>query len=107
MRKLPDGFKVWVMNSQEAYVSDANNVLLVGPRLRRIGVTEHYIVTTSDVAGPEYIGDLRTSGFSLIDRATGAVLSGMNEDDANRRLAHVGDAMPSLFEISSYDRVPH
>jgi hypothetical protein len=105
-KTLPDGFKVWVMNSDERYVSDANDVLLVGPRLERIGVTSHYVVTVGTAAGPEYIGNLRTSGYSLIDRSTHLVQSEMSEAEAARRLSLVGDSMPALAGVNEYQRVP-
>ena len=102
----PDGFKVWVMNSEELYVSDANNVLLVGPCLERIGVTPHYVVTVGTAAGPEYIGNLRTSGYSLIDRSTHPVQSEMSEAEAAQRLSLVGDSMPMLAGVDEYQQVP-
>lgn len=102
---LPDGYKVWVMNSEEIYVSDADNELLVGPLLKQVGVTEHYIVTTSETAGPGYIGNLRTSGYSLIERSTRKVTTGMTEVEAKRQLSLTGGSMPALLDFKRYELV--
>lgn len=104
-RPLPDGYKVWVMNSDEIYVSDAGNELLVGPSLKKVGVTERHIVTTSDVAKPSYIGSLRTSGYSLIERSIRKVMTGMTEVEAQRELFQAGESMPALLDFRSYDSV--
>lgn len=101
-RPLPDGYKVWVMNSEEIYVSDARNELLVGPLLKQVGVTERYIVTTSEVAGSSYIGNLHTSGYSLIERSTRRVMTGMTEVEAKRQLSQVGESMPELLDFKRY-----
>jgi hypothetical protein len=102
---LPGGYKVWVMNSEEVYVSDAGNELLVGPLLRKIGVTKRHIVTTSEAAGPGYIGNLRTSGYSLIERSTRKVTTGMTEDEATRKLSQMGESMPALLDFKRYQLV--
>lgn len=99
---LPDGYKVWVMNSEEAYVSDSSNELLVGPKLKKVGVTKRYIVTTSETAKPGYIGNLRTSGYSLIERSTRDVKTGMTEDQAKKQLSQVGESMPLLLDFDQY-----
>lgn len=104
-RTLPDGYKVWVMNSEEVYVSNADNELLVGPLLKQIGVTHRHIVTTSKVAGPSYIGNLRTSGFSLIERSTGNLTTGMTKADAARKLSATGESMPELVDFKAYELI--
>lgn len=102
---LPDGYKVWVMNSEEIYVSDAGNELLVGPLLQQVGVTERYIVTTSEAAGPGYIGNLRTSGYSLIERSTRKVTTEMTEVEVKRQLSRTGESMPALLDFRRYELV--
>lgn len=104
-RPLPDGYKVWVMNSEEVYVSDASNELLVGPLLKQVGVTDRYIVTTSEAAGPSYIGNLCTSGYSLIERSTHKVTTRMTEVEAKRQLSQAGESMPALLDFKSYELV--
>lgn len=105
MASLPDGYRVWVMNSEEIYVSDASNELLVGPLLKQVGVTERYIVMTSEAAGPGYVGNLRTSGYSLIERSTHKVMTGMTEVEAKRQLSEAGESMPALLDFNSYELV--
>ncbi|WP_440975284.1 hypothetical protein [Pseudoxanthomonas winnipegensis] len=102
---LPDGYKVWAMNSEEIYVSDSSNELLVGPHLRQVGVTKHYIVTTSEAAGPNYVGNLHTSGYSLIERPTRRVETGLTESQAKERLFKVGESMPLLSDFNQYQLV--
>lgn len=102
---LPDGYRIWVMSSEEVYVSDASNELLVGPSLRKVGVAKLYIVTISDAAGSSYMGHLRTSGYSLIERRTRKVSSGLTETDVKRQLAKGGEAMPDLLDFESYQLV--
>ncbi|WP_379654231.1 hypothetical protein [Pseudoxanthomonas sp. UC19_8] len=90
------------MNSEEIYVSDSSNELLVGPHLRQVGVTKHYIVTTSEAAGPNYVGNLRTSGYSLIERSTRRVETRMTESQVKERLSSVAESMPLLSEFNQY-----
>lgn len=99
---LPDGYKIWVISSEEIYVSDSSNELLVGPHLRQVGVTKHYIVTTSEAAGPNYVGNLRTSGYSLIERPTRRVETQMTESQVKERLSRVAESMPLLSEFNQY-----
>lgn len=105
LASLPGGYKIWVMNSKEIYLSAQDNELVVGPALRKIGVTEHYIVTFSDKAGAEYIGNLKTSNYSLVNVQDGTITTDLSESDAKSALQKKGDAFPAMLDFNSYPLV--
>lgn len=104
-KRLPDGFKVWVMNAEERYVSDSGNELLVGPLLKQVGVTEHYLVATSEAPGLAYSGHVKTSGYSVIERSPRHVSTGMTLLEAELQLARAGESMPEMLDYNQYELV--
>ncbi|MBB6574824.1 hypothetical protein [Xanthomonas arboricola] len=102
---LPDGFKIWVMNSKEVYLANAGDELLVGPYLKNIGLTKNYIVTTSLKADSNYTGKIETSGYSLIERKSGRVFTHLSEIEVKKTLAEKGEYFPKLLEYRNYELV--
>lgn len=103
--KMPNGYKIWVMNSEEVYVSDAANELLVGPSLKKLAVVDRYILTFGEQASSNYVGNLRTHGYSIIERKTGKVTTGMTQDAARIFLKKRGQKMPRLISYDEFDLV--
>ncbi|MGV7166805.1 hypothetical protein ACDI35_11730 [Xanthomonas axonopodis pv. cajani] len=99
---LPDGFKIWVMNSKEVYLSKADDELLVGPHLKDIGITETYIVTKSLKADSSYTGKIDTSDYSLVERRSGRVFTHLSRVEAKKILAERGENFPEISEYRNY-----
>lgn len=104
-RHLPNDYKVWVMNAREVYLADRNNELVIGPALRKIGVTKHHIVTFSEPSNPEYTGNLRTTGYSVLDVSTGKVSTGLSEQDVQVLLTNKGEIFPEMVDFDAYPLV--
>lgn len=81
---LPDGFKIWVMNSKEVYLANAGDELLVGPYLKNVGLTKNYIVTTSLKADSNYTGKIETSGYSIIEIKSGRIFTHLSEIEVKK-----------------------
>jgi hypothetical protein len=105
--RLPGGYKIWVMNAQEIYLSDKDDELLVGPALRTIGTTTSYIVAFCEPAPSGYQGNLRSSGYSLIKVKSGVVRTGLQLHDVERELNAAGEVMPKMLSYDRYRAVPN
>lgn len=102
---LPEGYKVWVMNSKEVYLSDKNNELLVGPSLKEIGLSKNYIVTYSGPVDAEYVGYLKTKNYSVLDLQTKILMTDLSEQDARDFLSKHGDVYPKMLSFNEYNIV--
>jgi hypothetical protein len=91
-----------IMNSEEVYVAKADNELILGPRIKTIGIAPGVIIV--DCGSDEVVvnGFANTLGFNLIDTRTGAVRKGLTLDDVRKELASRNIAVPAMRELSSY-----
>lgn len=99
---LPGGYKIWIMNAHEIYLSKSDNELLVGPALRKVGVAQGHIVAWCDEPDKSYTGDVRTVGYSVIDLSSGSLSSSLTEDQAREQLKNQGSTFPEMKGIEAY-----
>ncbi len=99
---LAGEYQIMVMSSEEVYVADAGNELILGPEIETIGIAPGVIVVN---CGPNKIvaeGRANTAGFNLIDMATGQVTKGLTSTQAEQHLGSRQIAMPEMRPLSSY-----
>jgi hypothetical protein len=99
---LIDGYQIWVMNSQEKYIGDAQDTLILGPQIETIGVAPGVIVVNcglNEVVVNEFAN---TVGFNLIDTRTGVIWKGLTAAEAEQKLKSRNIPMPEMRPLSSY-----
>jgi hypothetical protein len=99
---LTDGYQLMVMNSEEAYVANAEDELIFGPKIKAIGIAPGVIVVD---CGPDEVvinGFANTVGFNLVDTKTGKVTKRLTLSEAQEALKSRGAALPEMREPSSY-----
>lgn len=99
---LPGGYRVWVMNSQEVYLADRNDALMLGPALEQLGVTGGFIVARCGKAAPGVHTTVRTEGYVLLDVSSGGIVAGLTREQAESRLRELGAALPELEPYRNY-----
>jgi len=99
---LPSGYKVWIMNANEVYLSRSDNELLVGPSLRKVGFTQRHIVAWCDKPDQVYIGNIRTVGYSIIDLSDGSLSPNLTVEQASEKLKNQGSVLPEMKGIEAY-----
>jgi len=90
------------MNTYEIYVAKNDHELIVGPSLRKIGVSSHFIVTYCDKPHTGYEGVLTSRDFSLIDIRSKLVSTGLSRDAAMKQLVLYGDKFPQMRDYTDY-----
>jgi hypothetical protein len=101
---LIDGYQIWVMNSQEKYIGDAQNTLILGPEIETIGIAPGVIVVNSGLNEVVVNEFENTVGFNLIDTRTGEIIKGLKAAEAEQKLRSRGSSMPEMRPLSSYLR---
>ena len=99
---LIDGYQIMIMNSQEAYVANAENELLLGPDIESIGLAPGVIVVNCgerEVVVNEF---KNTAGFNVIDTTNGAIVRGLTAEGAAADLRSRGSSMPQMRPLASY-----
>jgi hypothetical protein len=99
---LPGGYKVWIMNANEIYLANANNELIAGPALRKIGATQRHIVAWCEEPDKAYTGNVRTVGYSVVDLSNGSLSSGLTEEQAKKELTEEGSTFPEMKGFEAY-----
>jgi len=99
---LADGFQIMVMNSQEAYVANAENELILGPRIETIGLASGAIVVNCGSDDVVVNGFKNTVGYNLIDTQTGQVTKGLTRAAMEQKLLSIHLSMPEMRSLSSY-----
>ena len=91
-----------VMSSEEVYVANAQNELILGPEIETIGIAPGVIVVN---CGPNKIvadGLENTIGFNLIDTRTGVIWKSLTAAEAEQKLRSRGSSIPEMRPLSSY-----
>jgi hypothetical protein len=99
---LVDGYQIMVMSSEEVYVANAANDLILGPEIETIGIAPGVIVVN---CGPKKIvadGLENTAGFNLLDTRTGVIWKGLTAAEAEQKLRSRNVTMPEMRPLSSY-----
>ncbi len=103
--KLPNGYKIWKMNSQETFISDINDTLIVGPSVVKIGVVNEYIIAFSDTPNPEWIGKNPTIGYSIVNTISHDYQTNLTKDSINIQLKNLNQSFPNMKSIDHYEIV--
>jgi len=99
---LAGGYQIMVMNSQEAYIANADRELILGPSIKAIGVAEGVIIVD---CGPEerlVNGFANTVGLNLIDTKNGTVMKRLTPPELERVFAGRHEEVPQMRELSVY-----
>lgn len=99
---LVDGYQIMVMSSEEVYVANAQNELILGPEIETIGIAPGVIVVN---CGPKKIvadGLENTAGFNLLDTRTGVIWKGLTATEVEQKLKSRKISMPEMRPLSSY-----
>jgi hypothetical protein len=99
---LADGYQIMVMNSQEEYVANADNELILGPKIETIGLASDVIVVNCGLDKVVINEFANTVGFNLIDRRTGEITKGLTAAEAEQELRSRQRSMPEMRPLSSY-----
>jgi hypothetical protein len=99
---LADGYQVMMMNSQEVYIANSENELILGPRIEKIGLAPGVIVVNCGRDKVVINGFANTVGFNLIDIQTGQVTKGLALSDVEAALKSRDIPMPEMRALSSY-----
>ena len=99
---LVHGYQIMIMNSDEAYIANAQNELILGTEIEAIGIGPGLIVV--DCGRKEIVvnGFANTIGFNLIDTRNGELFKGLTAAEAEQKLRSRGNAMPEMRPLSSY-----
>ena len=92
------------MNSEEAYVADAGNELILGPKIEAIGTAPGVIVVNCGLDDVVVNGFANTVGLNLIDTRTGKITKRLTAAEAEQELASRNRSMPAMRPPSSYLR---
>ena len=98
---LVDGYQIMVMNSEEVYVADARNELIVGPIIEAIGLAPGIIVVDCGTEKRVVNGFENTVGFNVIDTKSGAVTKLLSREQAEGQLRARGLDMPEMRPFDS------
>lgn len=99
---LTDGYQLMVMNSEEAYVANAADELILGPKIKAIGIAPGMIVVDCGTDEVVINGFANTVGFNLIDTKTGKVTKGLTLSEAQEAFKSSDAALPEMRKPSSY-----
>ena len=99
---LTDGYQLMVMNSKEVYVANAQNELLLGPRIQAIGMAPGIIVVDCGTEKVVVNGFENTTGLNMIETKTGAIRKDIAQADLEREMANRNERKPELRPLASY-----
>jgi hypothetical protein len=99
---LADGYQIMVMNSQEIYIANADNELLLGPRIETIGAAPGVIVVNCGSEEVVVNGFANTVGLNLIDTSTGRVAKQLTPSQVEEELRSRNTPMPEMRPLSTY-----
>jgi hypothetical protein len=99
---LPNGYRVWAMNSQEIYVSNERDELIVGFAISQIGVhgdlvAVHCVQVREDINEFQNMG-----GYSIINSATGEVVRGLDRAGFEKMAMEVGFPLSAMRSVSEF-----
>jgi hypothetical protein len=99
---LADGYQIMVMSSEEVYVANAGNELILGPEIETIGIAPGVIVVNCGRNKIVADGLENTAGFNLIDTRNREIIKGLTAAEAEQKLRSRGSSMPEMRPLSSY-----
>lgn len=99
---MPDGYRVWVMNAREVYLANSDDVLIVGPKLVAIGVSNQVIVTQSTSEYVTINGFTNTPGYAVLDTRTGNLIAGLSMDSMKDKVISLGVTIPEMRPASEW-----
>jgi hypothetical protein len=100
--QLVGGYQIMIMSTEEAYVADADNELVLGPNVVAIGVAPGIIVVDCGSSERVVNGFAPTVGFNLIDLASRSVTKGLTRGQVEEVLRTRDLPMPEMRELSFY-----
>jgi hypothetical protein len=101
---LIDGYQIMVMNSQEKYIANARDELILGPNIETIGIATGTIVVNCGLDEVVVNEFANTVGFNLIDTRTGVIWKGLTAGEAEEKLKSRNISMPEMRPLASYLR---
>lgn len=99
---LVDGYQIMIMNSDEAYIANVENDLILGPEIEAIGIAPGVIVVDCGLKDVVVNQFANTVGFNVIDTRTGIIWKRLTAAEAEQKLGAQGRAMPEMQPLSSY-----
>jgi hypothetical protein len=99
---LVGGYQIMVMSSEEVYVANADNELILGPEIETIGLAPGVIVVNCGLNKVAPEGRANTVGFNLVDTQTGVIWKGLTAAEAEQKLKSRKISMPEMRPLSSY-----
>lgn len=102
--ELPNGYKIWKMNSSEIYLSQADDELIVGPGLDLLGVAGDVIVVHCLEEKFAINGFENMPGYNLVDTKTGAIEKELSLSELQEMLKKKKLAMPELRKFDLYEQ---
>ena len=99
LRVMSNGYKVWKMNPTEAYISDANDGLFVGPNVFKYGYQNSIIYGEVRQVNPPG-RDSDVVGFFIYDAETGSTEKGLLKSEWYQQLRKHGIAEGSVHLFS-------
>lgn len=82
--ELGGEFRLWIVSANERYLTNEDDVYLLGPRIEAMALSGGYIFGKN----PEFAWDplTNTPGYFFIDSATGGLQAGLSADEFKDRL---------------------
>jgi hypothetical protein len=99
---LADGYQIMIMNSEEVYIADGRNELILGPEIEAIGIAPGTIVVDCGLKDVVVNQFANTVGFNVIDTRTGVIWKRLTAAGAAEKLRALGSPMPEMRPLSSY-----
>jgi len=99
---MPDGYRVWVMNAREVYLANSEDVLIVGPKLVALGVSDHVIVTQNSSEDVTINGFANTPGYAVLDTRTGKFVAGLSMESMKDKVINLGVPIPEMRPASEW-----
>lgn len=100
--KLAGGYQIMIMNAQEVYIADSKNELILGPKVKEIGISPVAIVV---YCGDEQVtvnGFSNTTGFNIIELDSGRLKKNLVFAEVEEYMRAKGISIPKMYPLRSY-----
>lgn len=100
--EMPNGYKIWVMNSREIYLANMSNELVVGFAIANVGVDRHIVVVECAERAVTVNGFSNMSGYTIVDTASGLIDAGLDRNAFERKAKEIGFPVSAMRPVSDF-----